>query len=244
MRASIASSLLVCLSLAACGKSENAGVEEAKRQAEIDLKAKEASGGVAKKIAPPVRSSNYIPCDKLIDTAKFSDALSETQPFRVEDVLKGEPEASAACSLRRAGTALSPAEQKAKLKKEGRLGILPGDEVCNVAAFCSTIEDPEKFKTKCAEKKQVDDDTMGSYACKQVVAVGSDDVFVFRFFDEDTKCIVQVKGGPSQVDNEAIRKCAQTARDSITPDTLAAAVDSKERKALEAGSGSSAPASN
>ena len=128
--------------------------------------------------------------------------------------------------------------------------MLPGDEVCNVAAFCSTIEDPDKFKTKCLEKntpsmvKFFDDDTMGFYACRQVVAVGVDDVFVFRFFDEDTKCIIQVKGGPSQIDNDLTRKCAQTARDSITPDTLAAAVDKKERKALEAGSGSDAPAPN
>ncbi|HEY4176608.1 MAG TPA: hypothetical protein VGM90_07245 [Kofleriaceae bacterium] len=240
MRASLASSLLVCLSFAACSKNENAGMEEAKKQAEIEQKAKEADGGVAKKIAPPVRSTNYIPCDKLIDNAKFTDALSEPQPFRVEDALKGEPEASSACSLRRSGTALSPTEQKAKLKKEGRLGILPGDEVCNVAVFCSTIEDPEKFKTKCAEKKQVDDDTMGSYACKQVVAVGADDVFVFRFFDEDTKCIVQVKGGPSQVDNDVIRKCAQTARDTFTPDTLKLAVDRKERANMGSGSDGSA----
>jgi hypothetical protein len=238
MRATIASSILVCLSLAACGKNENAGLEEAKREAEKEQKAKEADGGVAKKISPPVRSSNYIPCDKLIDNAKFAEALSEPQPFRVEDSLKGEPEASSSCSLRRGGTALSPTEQKAKLKKEGRLGVLPGDEVCNVTAFCGTIEDADKFKIKCAEKKQVDDDTMGSYACKQVVAVGADDVFVFRFFDEDTKCILQVKGGPSQVDNEAIRKCAQTARDTFTPDTLAGQADRKERANMAAGSGS------
>ena len=42
------------------------------------------------------------------------------------------------------------------------------------------------------------------------------------FFDVDTKCILQVKGGPSQTDNEATRKCAITARDSIGPAQISA----------------------
>ena len=58
---------------------------------------------------------------------------------------------------------------------------------------------------------------MGSYACVQIVAQGADDVQVFRFFDDDTKCILRVGGGPSNVDNEQIKTCAKVARDTIGP---------------------------
>ena len=107
------------------------------------------------------------------------------------------------------------------LKANGRLGVMNGDEVCNVAAFCWTIEDAAHFRQKCAQRKEKDDDSMGSYACVQIVAQGVDDVQVFRFFDEDTKCILQVRGGPSNVDNELIRDCAKAARDSIGPAQIA-----------------------
>ena len=203
--------------LSGCSKSENAGAEEAKKQAEAELKAKAGNGEVAVKIKTPVPGQGHVPCTQLIDLAKYQEALGEAEPLVLSEN-KTEPEAAASCSLRRGGAKLTEAEQKAKLKKEGRLGVLPGDEVCNVSAFCWTIEDADKFKAKCASQAAMNrsqDDTMGSFACKQTVAVGADDVFVFRFFDADTKCILQVKGGASQVDNEVIRKCAITARDSI-----------------------------
>jgi hypothetical protein len=90
-----------------------------------------------------------------------------------------------------------------------------------VTAFCSTIEDPQKFKEKCHTRKDRDDDSMGSYACVQVVAQGIDDVQVFRFFDDDTKCIIQVRGGPSNSNNDLIRDCAKAARDMIGPAQIA-----------------------
>ena len=233
--------VVVALGLvSACGKSENAGAEEAKKQAELELKAKVDNGEAATKLRPPVPGQAHVPCTQLIDVAKYQEALGETEPMTVDEN-KTEPEAAASCSLRRGGTRMSEAEQKAKLKKEGRLGILPGDEVCNVSAFCWTIEDADTFKAKCGTQKAMnrsDDDSMGSFACKQTVAVGADDVFVYRFFDADTKCILQVKGGASQVDNEAIRKCAITARDTIGPAQIA--VDGSAppaAKAEPAGSG-------
>jgi hypothetical protein len=217
MRARIANVVVAAATLAACSKSENAGAEEARKQAEAELKAKVEAGGTAVKMKPPVPGQATISCEQLIDLAAFQTALGEVEPLGVKDTRKGEPEAASSCALTRGGKRPTEAEQKAILKKEGRLGVMAGDELCNVTAYCWTIEDQERFKTKCQQRKDQDDDTMGSYACKQVVAVGADDVFVFRFFDADTKCILQVKGGPSNVDNEMIRKCAIAARDTITP---------------------------
>ncbi len=220
MRARIANVVLAAATLAACSKSENAGAEEARKEAEAEQKAKEAAGQAAVKIKPPVPGQQTVPCETLIDLPKFQEALGEVEPLVVKDTRKGEPEAASSCGLVRGGKRPTEAEQKAILKKEGRLGVMPGDELCNVTAYCWTIEDPERFKTKCQQRKDMDDESMGTYACKQVVAVGADDVFVFRFFDADTKCIIQVKGGPSAVDNEMIRKCAVTARDTITPERI------------------------
>ncbi len=220
MRARIANVVVAAVTLAACGKGENAGAEEARKQAEAEQKAKVEAGGAAVKIKPPVPGQQTVACETLIDLAAFQTALGEVEPLGVKDMRKNEPEAASSCGLTRGGKRPTEAEQKAILKKEGRLGVMAGDELCNVTAYCWTIEDPERFKTKCKTRKEIDDDSMGSYACKQMVAVGADDVFVFRFFDADTKCILQVKGGPSAVDNEMIRKCAIAARDTITPERI------------------------
>lgn len=204
----------------ACGKgNENAGAEEAKKQAEKELAAKQGTNEVAKKINPPVPGRAHLPCSQLIDTNAWQEALGEKDPITVDDS-KTEPEAAASCSIRRGGKKLSEAEQKAQLKKVGRLGVLPGDEICNVSTFCWTIENEERFQKKCHEVKENDDQSLGFYSCVLIVAQGEDDVKRFRFFDSDTKCIFQVRGGPSNVDNDLIGKCAKTAYALIGPDQI------------------------
>ncbi len=224
---------LVCF---ACTKNENAGAEEAKKQAEDELKAKEAAGVPAKKLATPVPGSAKIPCTQLIDAAKYQEALEEKEPLGVAEVTKKEPDAAASCNLTRGGKPLSEAEQKALLKKTGRLGVLPGDVLCNVTALCYTIETAERFHAKCKDLKRREDDSMGTFSCVQVIPQGVDDVNLYQFFDEDTKCILQVKGGPSNVNNDSIRACAKVARDTIGPAQIA--VNGAEPAPKASGSGS------
>jgi hypothetical protein len=237
---------------AACGKSgKQQAEEEAQAEADRLQKQKEASGGVAKTIRPPVPGTAKIACTQLLDPAKFGEAIGEKEPMTLTDLTKTEPDAASSCSVHRGGKRLTTKEQEALLKKEGRLGVLAGDELCNVTAYCYTIEAADRFKQKCKTKKDKDDESMGTYACVQVVAQGIDDVSVYRFFDEDTKCIIQVRGGPSNVDNEIIRNCAKTARDMIGPAQIAVtpggeapsatpppATGSAEGSAAPAGSGS------
>ena len=205
--------------LAGCSKGANEGAEEAKKQAEKEQKEKEASGGTAKKITPPVPGKAKLDCNAVINADSFKQALGETEPVTVA-ASGSEPDAAASCSILRGGKRLSDAEQKAKLKKEGRLGVMPGDEICNVSTFCWTIEDPDRFRKHCAEVKDKDDDSLGFYSCVLIVAQGADDVKRFRFFDDDTKCIIQVRGGPSNVDNDLIGRCAKAAHDLIGPDQI------------------------
>ncbi len=205
------------LGLAACGNSERAGAEEAQRQAEQEQKARQAARPPAQRLTPPVPSQTKIPCSQLIDAAAFQTALGEKLPLTVKDVTKSEPDSAASCSLIRGGKPLTAAEQKSLLQKAGRLGVLPGDELCNVTAFCSTIEDPDRFRASCKQRKDRDDDSLGSYACVRTLAVGADDVKLFRLLDDDTRCILQIRGGPSNVNNDSIAACAKVARDSIGP---------------------------
>lgn len=217
MRTTIA--ILLSIYLAGCSKGANEGAEAAKKEAEKEQKEKEKSGGVAQKINPPVAGRAKLDCANVINAELFQQALGEKEPITVAPS-GSEPDAAASCSLLRGGKKLSQAEQAAKLKKEPRLGVLPGDEICNVSTFCWTIEDAERFRKKCAEMKDKDDDTLGFYSCVMIVAQGADDVKRFRFFDDDTKCIIQVRGGPSNVDNDLIGKCAKAAHDLIGPDQI------------------------
>lgn len=213
----VAGILASLLGVSACGKSEQAGAEEARRQAEQEARSQQAAAPPARKLATPVPGHAHVPCTQLIDAAVFQTALGEKEPLTVKDVTKTEAEAAASCSLVRGGKRPGDAEQKAILKRDGRLGVLPGDELCNITAFCSTIEDLEHFKARCKERKDQDDESLGSYACVHVVAVGADDVKVFRLLDEDTRCILQIRGGPSNTKNDTIQSCAKAARDAIGP---------------------------
>ncbi len=223
---------LCALPLFGCGK-ENAGAEAAKEEAEAALKQKMDKGEVPKTIKPPVAGEAKLDCTKLIDPAVYTTALGETEPLTVSDVTKTDTEATAVCNLIRGGTKLSQAEQTAISKKKGKLGVLPGDPLCQVRLICSKIEEADKFRKRCEEQAAVDakrsmapfngvrpDDTMGSFACVQIVPTGAFDAQVFRFFDADTKCIFEVRGGPSNQDNDMTRNCAKTARDTIGPDKL------------------------
>ena len=217
MRTTIAILLSICL--AACGKGANEGAEEARKQAEKEQAEKAKEGGVATKISPPVPGKQKLDCNKVIKADLFQQALGETETLSVK-ASDSEPDSAASCDLIRGGKKLTEAEQKAKLKKEPRLGVMAGDPVCNISTFCWTIEDPERFRKRCAEMKEKDDDSLGFYSCVLIVAQGADDVKRFRFFDNDTKCIIQVRGGPSNVDNDLIGRCAKAAHDLIGPDEI------------------------
>lgn len=164
-------------------------------------------------VKPPVEAPTKIACDRLIDAARFTTALGEKAPLTIKEVTN--PDATAACSLIRGGTKPSAAAQQKLLQTTGRLGVLPGDAVCEVAAYCWTIEDAARFATTCARRGGKLDDTTGGPACVVTVAAGADDRELYRFLDEDSRCVITVQGGPANVDNDQVRACAKTAREAI-----------------------------
>jgi hypothetical protein len=234
MRTAFAALALSSLGFLACG-NENAGAEEAARLAEAELKAKQDKGEVPKIIKPPVAGEAKLDCNKIIDPATYQTAMGEKEPMTVSDVSHTDKEAAAICNLVRGGKRMTAAEQVAKAKKEARLGVLPGDPLCQVTLRCSTIETADKYRKKCEDQANVDakrasspftgvrgDESMGNFACLQVVPTGAFDAHVFKFFDADTKCVFEVRGGPSNQDNDLVRNCAKNARDTIGPSALTA----------------------
>lgn len=170
---------------------------------------------------PPVAPSTRIGCDRLIDAARFTSVLREAAPLTVRDETMGDREATSACALVRGGTKPSEAEQRLLLKQRGRLGVMPGDVVCRVTTYCWTIEEPDRFEKRCTERGGRADDRTGGRACLRVTPMGADDVDSYLFLDEDTRCVLDVRGGPSNVDNDLIRSCAKTARETIVPARIA-----------------------
>ncbi len=196
-------------------------MREAVREAEEEAKRMAASESAAPKQRAPVAGSRRIECTQLIDMTSFREALGEKEPLAVRDVGKSAVDANASCSLLRGGRTPTPKEQAAIIKRTGKLGVLPGDELCNITAFCNTIEEEERFKKRCGELKMESDESMGSFACVKFKPHGEADVKSFRFLDAETKCVIEVRGGPSMADNDFITKCAQAARDLIGPEQIA-----------------------
>jgi hypothetical protein len=207
-----------------CGSSKEEGMAAAKKEAEADLQKRLANKEAAKKMTPPVTGSQTVACTTLIsDPAAYTTALGEKEPLTVKEITSTDADAVAVCSLIRGGKKLTAKEQEALIKKKGsggRLGVLPGDELCRITAYCWTIEDEEKFVDRCKQRGLQPDSTLGGAACLLIVPQGADDVYSYSFLDPDTKCVIKVGGGPSLVDNNIITSCAKTARDMIGPPNI------------------------
>jgi hypothetical protein len=221
MRTTIWIAIATLFFVPACKGSSKSAEEQAKKQAEELDKAK-TSPQPAQKMRAPVTNEAHIPCEQLIpDPTAYQTALGETDPVTIADETKTDADAAAVCAIMKGGEKLdAKAQEKIAKETNKRLGVLPGDRICKVTAYCWTVETEENFKKRCAEKGLQDDQSMGSYSCVQVVITGEKDVNVHSFFDEDTKCILKVNAGPSNTDNDKIRTCAQVARDTIGPDQI------------------------
>jgi hypothetical protein len=201
--------------------NKDAAEEQAKRAAEEEEKAN-PEVKPAPKVLPPVPGSAKIPCTQLIDPAVYTTALGEPDPMELRDISQMDADAAAVCAVLRGGKRLTPKEQqKLSKKKNHKLGVLPGEEFCRVTAYCWTIETLEGFQARCKERNFKDSTELGAYSCVQVVAQGAEDLNVHHLYDEDTKCILKIGGGPSNEDNDKIATCARTARDTIGPPQIA-----------------------
>lgn len=213
--------LVAAAAVGGCSKDSKGAEEEARREAEA-LTAKSQVPKPIKMLAP-VPGEAHVPCAQLIDLPAWQAALGEADPLELSDNTASDADAAAACNILKGGVRLTTKQQEALAKKTNhKLGVIPGQPICAVTAYCWTVETAENFAKRCDQWSKdsksgfrLDESMMGQQACMRTLGQGADDVTSFRFFDEDTKCILNVAGGPANVDNEKIRLCAETAASTI-----------------------------
>lgn len=220
MRSALLVSPLALVALACNPKEE--GRAKAKQEAEAFKSFKETkAGGAAVAKKPPVERGKHIPCEQLLNASSFGKRLDEPAPVSVSDQTEKDSEAAAVCAIERGGKRPDAAAQAAMLKKGGKLGVLPGDPICSVYAYCWTFEDPDRFTSRCKDEAGATfDASLGFPACVRTIATGEHDVKQYRLYDADTQCMFKIVAGPSMVDNDVIGKCAKAAHDLIGPSQI------------------------
>lgn len=214
--------------LSACGNAAEEGRAEAKREAASERKKEQAAVKPADRIEVTVPQGQHRPCSQLIDPPAYTAAMGEVEPLTVREATASMSDATASCSLVRGGKRPDTKEQEKIIKKNGRLGVIPGDEVCNVSLYCWVVDDATKFAERCKAgpndppntMRGPDNDTTGGYACKETRPQGEFDIDSFKFYDSETRCLFAVRGGPSVSDNELIAACTKVARDTINPEHI------------------------
>lgn len=232
-----------------CDAAEK-GRAEAKREAEADNKAKAASIKPVDKIKTPVPQGTHLPCTQIIDPTAYAGALEELEPVKVGDSTRGYIDSTVSCTLLRGGERPDAKAQAAIAKKQGRLGVLPGDPICIITMYCWVIDDEARLRERCKSGPNSllshDESSTGGFACKRTLPQGEFDIDSFKFVDTDTKCLFEVTGGPSMTDNDKIATCARVARESIGAEHIASGAPARYSDAppadeAAAGSGSAAP---
>jgi hypothetical protein len=171
-------------------------------------------------IKPAVEWGKKVPCTSLIpDVSKYSAALGKQ--LVVADNTKSDNEAAAVCQLKLSGTPPSAKEQEKMWVKNNRvLGILPGDEVCQVTAYCSFIFDKVEEKKKCESNGDTASDTIGDLTCVRQLEAGAENRYVYTVLDPDSRCKLVINPGPSVTDEPTVKSCAKAAADNIGPANL------------------------
>ncbi len=190
-------------------------------------KTKEKKSNV-KRIVTAVPAGKQIACaDLLPDITKFKELVA-ADIGSVADQGKSNPEAAASCAFVRAGEPPTSDKQLKKLKAgNAKLGVLPGDVYCKVTLFCSLSTDEADFKAKCKAKAKKQEkmggsliyegnSDLGQFACvRKADRPPSSWSYTYRTIDSDTRCIVEVIGGPSVTDEELIQNCTRASLQTI-----------------------------
>ena len=218
--------LVVCavaLSGAACGSDK----EEAPPPAEDKPEKKRKSN--IKSIKLTVPPGKQVPCENIFDVEAFA-AATELDIGSLKDRSSSNSMMTAVCGFFRAG---EPPKDDAQLrewqKSNRKLGVLPADEYCTVSLNCSVVTTNESLKETCEKDRAnttgmteyEDNDFFGHYACvRKTDRPPSDWAYTYRILDQDTKCLVEVMGGPSVVNEDLVQKCTRAGMDQITMDKL------------------------
>jgi hypothetical protein len=224
--AGIAFAITLVASLTACSKDDGDGGSYARDQANANKP--KNKGKPAEKIKTAVTAGKRVPCEVLFSPEPFTEALEEEEPVVISDETAKSKEASSICGIVRGGERPDAEAQKKMSEKNALLGVLPGDQICNVEVFCWEVPTAEQLKKNCSKKAEAGkadsatDVELGSvYACEQLRMQGPYDRFSYEAVDPETKCRVNVRGGPSMNDQAKTKTCAKIILDQLEADKLA-----------------------
>jgi hypothetical protein len=205
--------LLLALTFA-CGKDEPpsaAAPPPAEKKPRTNVKTFEA----------PVPYGQQIPCAQLVKAADFVSYLGEgTEIGEVKDRSSSNKEATSVCAFLRGGTPVASTTQARQVKKNGILGVLPGDEYCTVTAMCSYPAELEDLKKTCRAQGLREDDSLGQWACVRETQRATEFAYTYKVIDPDTHCIFEVMGGPSVTNEALVQGCTRAALETIGPEDL------------------------
>jgi len=207
---------LVCVLLGAC---EEPSIEEYNRQQAERLEAKRPKGE-AVKVDVALPGGGKIACDKIFSAEQMTQALGEREPVTVKDKGDTEIDPTSVCSVRRGGKMMGSKQQEEQIKKTLTLGVLAGDELCYIAAYCSIPADEDSLKNQCRSDQMKSNDAIGVYSCIKITPKGPHDAYTYQFIDPDSHCVMKVRGGPSVNEEEMVQKCAKAALDLMGPHAL------------------------
>ena len=203
---------ILCLNSIAC-KSSDPLPEAPKR----DIK----NANIVK-IEMPVPAGRHVACTDLIpDLAPYSKGIGEDIGV-LNDMTKTNTKATAMCALHKAGKApkqnMNP---QTELEKTAIHGVLAGDEYCTVSTYCSIFMEDEDFTKKCEKDGNRLSELNGNRACVRETIRGPKYAYTYKIIEPDTKCLLEVMGGPSVTDENIVQGCARAAVDSINKGSIA-----------------------
>jgi hypothetical protein len=196
---------------------------------------KDEPGSAAQKLVKPdasttniVRVETTVPwgkkvaCAKILDPAGVAAALGEAEVTITDGTDAGEKEATSICSVRKTGKVLSDKAQAKLMEKEGfKIGVQPGDEICQLRAYCSYNYDIAEAKKKAEAMGQTCNTDIGDLSCVQQVQAGADYRYVVTVLDPDSKCHYIVS--PTTITDQApMMACAKAFVEQISKEKLQA----------------------
>jgi hypothetical protein len=208
-------SMLSLATLAGCPKDETGSA------AEVKVKPDASTANVIR-VETTIPWGKKVPCAKILDPAAVAAALGEAEVTINDTTESGEKEATSICSVKKTGKVLTAKEQEKLGSKEGfKIGVQPGDEICQLRAYCSYNYDIADSKKKAEAMGQTCSTDIGDLTCIQEVQAGADYRYIVTVLDPDSKC--QYKVSPTTITTkEPMLACAKAFVEQISKEKLQA----------------------
>lgn len=206
---------LCLLSLTGCPKDEPSSIT-------TEAAKPDASQANVVRVETTVPYGKKVACAKILDPLKVAAALGEAEVTITDTSEAGEKEATSICSVRKTGKVLNEKEQAKLMEKTGfKIGVQPGDEICQLRAYCSYPYDIADAKKTLEGKGQTCSTEIGDLTCVEKKEAGADYRYIVTVLDPDSKCKYVVS--PTTITDEApIKACAAAFVEQIAKEALQA----------------------